>query len=520
MNWVRRAAVAAGILLLLAALADIGLNLWIRHRLPQLINQENDSRYHISYDDVTISLWNRSFSAKNVVVVPKSSIDNPNSKAGIYAKIEHIEVTGVRIWELAFGRRIIASDLIVKTPQITMLKGNEKALAKAGNVGSQIVQPFNKIIIVDNVILSRGWLRIDAIKGNLRLMEIRNLDVKLHGIVIDDNTLKEKMPFRYRTYAIDGDSIFYRSSAIYHMSARKVATTEKGLKVFDFTMRPNLNRVAVRASLKKEQDIYSMRVDSISVDILKWGFKNDIFFFGAQKIAIDGADADVYRSKVPPDDPEIRKMYSEMLRKMHFPMKVDTLLMRRSKIVYEEELDYEKGPGALTFSHFDMRVTGLRSGFRQTKLPDVKIKIKCNFMESSRLDVDWTFNTMDTRERFNIRGRFFDFPAKKLDPFVRPYLNASINGDLDEVYFNFDGDDEGARGKFAINYDDLKVKIFRKNQPKKKNGLISAIVNLFVKHDSKDKVNSADVDVHRSKTRSFFNLLWKCLEEGLKKILL
>jgi len=519
MKWLKGIAITLGIILLLALLADFGLNLWIRHRLPQLINQENDSPYHISYDDVSISLWNRSFSAANVVVVPKASIDNPEKKAGIYAKITGIEVTGVRIRELAFGRRIIASDLLIDTPEITMLRGNEKALGKAKNIGSQIVKPFNKIIIVDNVILSHGSLRINAIKGNLRLMEIKNLGVKLHGIVIDENTLKEKMPFRYRTYAIDGDSIYYRSGKFYHMTARKVATTEHGLRISGITMRPNFNRAGFLKRLGKEQDIYSMRADSISIDSLKWGF-DKTFFFSARKIAIDGANADIYRSKVPPDDPQIRKLYSEMLRNIKFPMKVDTLLMRRSKITYEEELDYDKGPGALTFSRFDMRATGIASGFGQKKMPDVKIKILCDFMQSSRLDVDWTFNILDPKNRFNIRGRFFDFPAKKLDPFVRPYLNASINGDLDEVYFNFNGDDEGARGKLAINYNDLKVKIFRKKEPKKKNGFLSAIVNLFVKHDSKDKVNSADVDVHRSKTRSFFNLLWKCLEEGLKKILL
>jgi len=162
----------------------------------------------------------------------------------------------------------------------------------------------------------------------------------------------------------------------------------------------------------------------------------------------------------------------------------------------------------------------LQSGYRQKKMPDVKIKIRCNFMESSRLDVDWRFNVLDKAENFNIRGRFFDFPAERLSDFTKPYLNATVKGSLDEVYFNFNGNDDRAKGDFAINYDDLKVKIFKKKDPGKKNKLLSAIANLFVKNDTKDKVTGAEVSVERQKDRSFFNLLWKCLEEGLKKILL
>jgi hypothetical protein len=194
--------------------------------------------------------------------------------------------------------------------------------------------------------------------------------------------------------------------------------------------------------------------------------------------------------------------------------------MLHSRVAYEETTEFGKSPGVLTFSKFNMYVTGLQSGYGQTKMPDVRIKILCNFMETSRLDVDWRFNVLDKADRFNIRGRFFNFPAEALSEFTKPYLNATFKGSLDEVYFNFNGNDDGAKGDFAINYDDLKVAIYKKKDKKKKNKIISAIANLFVKNDTKDKVTNAEISVVRAKDRSFFNLLWRSLEEGLKEILL
>ena len=48
---------------------------------------------------------------------------------------------------------------------------------------------------------------------------------------------------------------------------------------------------------------------------------------------------------------------------------------------------------------------------------------------------------------------------------------------------------------------------------------MSAVVNLIVRKDSKPFPESVDVYVERNKERSFFNLFWKGIEDGLKKTL-
>ena len=54
-----------------------------------------------------------------------------------------------------------------------------------------------------------------------------------------------------------------------------------------------------------------------------------------------------------------------------------------------------------------------------------------------------------------------------------------------------------------------------------KNKLLSAVANIFVRSDSGQYPESVPVDnVLRDKTKSFFNLFWKGIEEGLKKTLI
>ena len=47
--------------------------------------------------------------------------------------------------------------------------------------------------------------------------------------------------------------------------------------------------------------------------------------------------------------------------------------------------------------------------------------------------------------------------------------------------------------------------------------MLSAIGNLLVKNDTKDRLKKTDVAVNRAKDKSVFNFIWKFNEEGLIK---
>jgi len=520
MKWVKRIAVIVLSLVVLLVLANVGLNWWIEKRLPQIINRENDSQYKITYKDIDVSLVARTIAAKEIIVVPKTSLNSSKEKAGLYAKIKSLEVNGFGIWQLLSGERITARSLVVDYPEVTLLKANNRAIDNSKSIGSEVVKPFSKVITVSDVFLNHGSVKINEIIKDKRILDVANVNIKLEGIAINNYTLTQKLPFTFKTYAIDCDSVFYQSSEYYHLVSKKIETTNDGLHIKNFKVVPEYSRENFIRRIPVEKDLYALSVTDMSINKMVWGFKNDKFKLDAQSIVLDDVNADIYRSKGPKDDPKKKKLYSEILREVKLPIKVDTLLMKRSRLQYAEARELGKPPGVLTFSRFNLRATNLQTGYGQTKMPNVRINISCNFMESSRLTVDWTFNVLNKADHFNIKGRFFNFPAERLNDFTKPYLNATVKGSLDEVYFNFNGNDEGAKGDFAINYDDLKVTIYKKDKPKKKRKFLSAIANLFVKNDTKDKVTNDEVSVERDKDRSFFNLLWKTLQAGLKEVLL
>ncbi len=253
---------------------------------------------------------------------------------------------------------------------------------------------------------------------------------------------------------------------------------------------------------------------------MDWGFKNDQFFFKANSLIANHVDANIYRNKIPKDDLSKKYLYNHLLRKIKFPLQIDTIQILKSKLVYEEEIDFSKGPGILNFDRFNMQVTNLKSGFGYKKMADVKIKVNCLFMKTSPLDVNWSFNVLDLKDSFHIQGMISNFDVAAMGRFSKPYMNASFTGVFNKYRFNFYGNDNISKGNASLDYDDLKVKLYKKKNPEKEAKLKSAIVNLLVKDDSKEKPKNADVELERIQEKSFYNFLWRSIAESLKKILI
>ena len=223
---------------------------------------------------------------------------------------------------------------------------------------------------------------------------------------------------------------------------------------------------------------------------------------------------------MPQDDLSIKPLYSKLLREIPFELKVDTLSITNSNLVYEEEKSFDKGAGKLEFSAFNLKATQINSGYQKTKLPDVVIAIDCKFMKRSPMHVDWRFNVMDKADSFKIKGRILNFETGKLAVFTKPYLNATTEGTFEQVYFNLAGNDNVAGGDFALKYHGLKVTLYQKKDREKKSKLKSWIGNLLISDDSDGDLVEHEVSVERIKEKSFFNYFWRCIAEGMKKTLI
>ena len=355
-------------------------------------------------------------------------------------------------------------------------------------------------------------------KGNQPL-KFNDLNASLNHLEINQKSDGTGLGADVKNYLFSTKNFTYKTK-FYHMSVVNVEFGNNKVKIDQFAMKPLVSRAQFIKMIPVERDLYDITAKQITA-VGNWNLFSQNKFINASNVNIQSADANIFRSKIPKDDPKEKALYSKMLRSIKFPLQIHNLDVKNSLLVYEEDTPESAGPGKLTFSNFNMNVKNLNSAKTKGKPTRVDIKINCSFMNLSPLAVNWNFDVANSNDVFAISGRTTNLPVQGINPFIRPYLHVTAtSGTIHEMLFNFKGNPKGINGTFNLKHKDLKIAILDKKNHEKK-GVLTAVANLFIKSDSGKFPEEVTVEnVERDPTKSFFNLFWRGIEDGLKKTLI
>ena len=396
-------------------------------------------------------------------------------------------------------------------PEFIIQTRNEKII-KPKNVKKKRID-----LNFGNIDIKNGKLSMLKANGE-KSLSLAKFDANFKDFVMDEETSKNKLPFKFKDYKIIGNTFFYDSGKYYNMTLSSFNIASQIIDLKDFKLIPKMSRAEFVKTIPMENDQFNISANRILLSGVNWTFKNELKLH-LKNAKLDNVDANIFRSKIPKDNPKEKLLYSKLLRNIKFPLIVDNLNLVNSKLVYEEDKPDSNGPGKVFFTNFNMNVKNLNSNKQKIADTKVPIVINCKFMGISPMKVNWNFDTANLRDQFTIAGYINNLPANDINPFIKPYMNVTATGLITSLNYDFKGNNDVMTGKFRISHKDLKVSLIDKDTKKKKK-FLSAIANLVVKKDSQQFPESVDIYVERNKERSFFNFYWKGIEDGLKKSLL
>ncbi|MDQ1856923.1 hypothetical protein [Chryseobacterium sp. WLY505] len=478
----------------------------------------------IGYKDFTIAGRNIEYSNSQNITIRSLALKPANGeiwdvvltpghpatgKAAAVLKTNHI---AFNINKLEFVDKKINLDL--KDLLVENVNGTFKA-------GEKSTDKSAKPNIINSVIIRKTSLKNSNItydKGKQPLT-FHDLNATVNNIELSPKPNQPGLSFKVKDYYITTRNFAYKTE-FYNMSLGLLKLNKNKVQINNFAMKPLVSRAQFIKMIPVERDLYDLKAGQISAEG-EWDLFSHNKMVNASQVDIESANANIFRSKIPKDDPKIKALYSKMLRSIKIPMTVHNLDLKNSVLVYEEDTPESMGPGKLTFSNFNMNVKNLNSAKIKGKPTKVDIKINCSFMNLSPLSVNWNFDVADQNDRFAISGKTSNLPASGINPFIRPYLHVTATaGTIQEMLFSFKGNPAGLHGTFNLKHKDLKIAVLNKNNHEKK-GFLTAVANIFLKSDSGSFPEAVTVEnVERDPTKSFFNLFWRGIEQGLKKTLI
>lgn len=403
----------------------------------------------------------------------------------------------------------------LKTPAITYFP-----TPKIKTTSSKLKQITDHILI-DSFAIKDASLIVRHRNLAANTLEVQQINSLMQHIVIDPTTISNKVPFTFTQNALTSKKVHYNTNKTYDIYLDSLSFNEVDLHLNNLLLKPKYSREKIVQMNKTAVDIYNLKVNSIVLSNYKWHFDQwGVFNLESSLLTANKLNATIYRDKTPPHDTIYKPLFSQSLRELKFGLNIQQAKILQSNLEYEEYDSKALAPGKLTFANLSANIENIYSGYRQTQLPNTNIQVNASFMNAAPLNVQWSFNILNTSDKFNIKGTIVDFPSDAMQPFLKPYLNVSTSGKIDLVEFNFNGNNQDARGEFGMNYENLQVTLYKKDGKVKRN-LLSAVGNLFIRKNTHGNTITKDIrTVERSKEKSFFNYLWLCVLQGLKQTIL
>lgn len=294
-------------------------------------------------------------------------------------------------------------------------------------------------------------------------------------------------------------------------------------KIKSFALMPLISENVFSKQIKVQQDLYTLRLS----DILIRGLKIPMLLNG------DGLQADevsltpdlfVFNDRTVAPNPasKIGKYPQQQLLNIPFPVQVDRMLVRNGKIAYKEKGAKSAQTGTVYFSKLSATVsnlTNIRENIRRNS--EMKVNATALFLGVGQLKTQWDLSLISTKGDFKINGTLGRFGATSLNQITEPLGMAGVkNGTIHNLRFALKGDDYGAEGTAILLYNDLKIEVLKKEDNELvKKGVASAVANLFIRdhNPANGKTREALISEKRDTTKSFFNLAWKSIFNGVKR---
>ncbi len=349
-------------------------------------------------------------------------------------------------------------------------------------------------------------------------LQVTDFNLLVKDLVLNDVTFQQKIPFRFADIEFQSKAVQYELSAYDLLSLNTFSLQDNELQMEDLAIKTKYSKSELSRVIRKERDHMDVNIPMFLIKDFHFNVLDTTFEVTGSDLRLENPVLEVYRDKLVNDDTSIKPLYSKLIREIPFPLTIDSLHITNGSITYEEKVKADQPAGKIYFSNLNATMGNLSNTYARGE-KKTTIDIRTTFMDNSTLSINWNFDVNEPDDKFHIQGELSRLNATKMNAFTKSNLRVDITGQIIRTYFNINGNTNNSQVDFKINYDNLKVEVLDKKD--RKNWLVSAVANIFVKKSSSTNEGTfkeANATVQRNKDKSFFNYLWINIMEGLRQV--
>jgi hypothetical protein len=543
---------AVGILAIILIILSAGINLYLapylKKKLESGVREVSGGLYVLKMENLKVRFWRGQVMAGGVVLTQDTTVYRRLLREG--AEVGHSQFTfsapvitvGNIRWREYFSRDVVrVGEIYVDYPKLQLDRDDthprrgkpaDQRSSPADTVQGSLLERLPELagkmakggVVIDTFAIQGGTLRL-RLKGSegTTVHNAEKITFSMRDIRLDSTSKKEA--WNRTLFAADvrfglQNYRFRASDGIYGLTARRIDCPDPyTLTIDSLDLRTLITDTEFARRKKFSRDRYAVFIPRIScreLDLERFWRKDYV----ADRIELIRPVINVYRDKRPPRDPSPRRMPNDVVRKLSFYLKMDTIECSDAKLIYSELGEGASRAGAIELEDTHLTLLNLTNDPKSmsAETPAV-VEGSTRLMGRGRLQLTLTINLLS--EAFDCRysGNLSEMQASHFNRFFEPSENMRIeSGVVDQVVFAVNVRNGQATGHLKALYHDLKVAMLHPEK-KKKRKLLSMLGNLLIKSKNekteKKGAEIGEIRYQRLSDDGFVRLLWRSVKTGL-----
>jgi hypothetical protein len=531
------AIIAGAVFLYLALRKSTDFEPLIKTKLKDLVAKASNGLYKLEVEKIEIDVLNSSATALNVTLIPDSAVivlheqskSLPDNLYNISLKALHI--TGLSPQDLIDGKNIDLNELVLDSPQIVITHKKRNYNVEDSGSFYERIAPQQQSYVIRNLLLNNIQLTYKNQNKNNQVSKFQNVNARFTDVKIDSFTVKDSTRFLFAKNAMITLAKYSTTTAdkMYQFSIDSVALDpqQATLNVTNIRLKPVGTKDEFSKKLSFQKDMFDIFIDNGIVENVNWWdlLGNDGLFCSRAKM--EGGYVKIYHDRsLPLGKSKVGNYPHQLLMKADLPIHMNYLALQNVKVSYEEFNPRADKSGIIEFNNLDgeiSNITNVQDSIAAS--PMMKAKGTARLMNNANLKAVFAFDLSKAAAGVFMADAWLGvMDGKKINKATEGLGLVKIDDlIIDKLEAHLKGTNNNASGTVQFAYHDLKVTVLKKDEDDygnlKKRKILSFIVNKFVIKEKSPKpgeqVKTYSVTHERDAYKSFFNLIWKTISEGV-----
>ncbi len=508
--------VVVAVLLLVLASSDPILNTWVIPRLvgPGLRTQGwtwEPGHVHLSLtgnllhvDSLRLRMPLRAAHASLEVTASAITLRGPGWLALLLGR--EISLKSLEVGAL---RSVVSPLDSLEAPQEPVERHEEKRPSRPVSIG--------------RLVLSTASLGMHLPVGGLQVDTVASLSLTARDLRFDDAPLTPQAiagMLRTAEVKLSGLRLEFPSPP-YALSVSEAASDgREGLRIRDLEVHPSMDDSAFFGRSPYKCTRFAARCGSLMIP--GWRWRSDSSTLSIPAVRFDSLRVDMLANRRKPDDPDTTPllMPNQMIARLPFGLRIDTVSVRRGLMKYAEQFVYDRRPAALAWTGFTVHATGIAN--RPAGAPPASVDARGILMGGAAMALHMTLPCTDTLFSMTYTG----YLGAMLLPLLNPYLTISdrvrlTSGWCDTVTYGVNIRRGRAEGFVTPLYSGLRVQMLEEKSARTGPGvdvqtfLANAFKMRSMNPEPDKQPRVGHIRNEHAPSAPFFGFLWKSLRGGL-----